>query len=340
MDDFLGLLTRDHLSPELVSAPSFRRLRRLARELPPVSFGGLECRLGSENQQVDLHLGLRRAKISLPSSYLEHAAWRLLQEIVDAWVDPVSPLRDCLQGIFVSVDISEDGELPTAPSLYLQLSGGPKDDVTVLRCLDNQLQAVGDCERALDVLHRWMDSFFPGASLMELGVMTGRPGSVIRAQLFGMTSSTIRDFLRKTPSLFDVDSQLLEAADDVDRTAILVDVAGNQQPEVGIEFYIDAQPPVEDRWSKLLDDLVRAGACTAKERQALLRWPGARQQMPGDSGWPAVLTLGDRLLRERAVSLFWRRLSHIKLSPYSAHGVRAKAYLAFGHTWIPRHFFE
>jgi hypothetical protein len=97
---------------------------------------------------------------------------------------------------------------------------------------------------------------------------------------------------------------------------------------------LDQQFHDEIRWRLFLDYLVEVGLCISAKRDALLVWPGLTKKSDCPELWPANLMLGDLFFGSKAYSVFWRRINHIKIAYQPDELPSAKAYLAFGHSWI------
>jgi hypothetical protein len=71
------------------------------------------------------------------------------------------------------------------------------------------------------------------------------------------------------------------------------------------------------------------------KQNALLAWPGFLQKVDAPELWPSNLAGGDLFLGSRALSVFWREISHIKIIyDLAENSLSAKGYLSFGHSWL------
>jgi hypothetical protein len=329
MADYIEVISED-IDPSLIGPAAMDRLWAVARQLPPLSFAGFECRLAADDPRVDLQVNLNRVRVPFSEALLVDPVWVFLDRLTGDWVGPRSDLYRHLNGVFMEFDL--DGPPTPVPSLFFALRDGLASAHIVLSRLAEILPRVPDLQHALA---RLLSDLPPGAALANIGVMLGRTPPVCRARVTGLQIPDIEAFP-------DVGrdgaaggwSTALGLAESADAAALLVDVLEDDAPRAGLELFFDRQHPSEQRWWELLDRLVDLGACSEDKRDALLEWPGAVSMSP--DRWPAAISWGDRLLAGRAVSLFWRRVNHVKVTPESDGTLSAKAYLAFGHNWIDR----
>jgi hypothetical protein len=334
MADYIEVISED-IDPRLIGPAAMDRLGAVARQLPPLSFAGFECRLAADDPRVDLQVNLNRVRVPFPGALLADPVWVLLDRLTGDWVDSRSDLHRHLNGIFMEFDLDEAPPVPV-PSLFFALHNGCASADIVLNRLAVQIPEVLE---VADALRRRMSDFPPEAALANLGVMLGRSPLVVRARMTGMRPADIADALdiQRNPAL-DGCRAALALAETVDGVAVLMDIVEDHAPPAGFELFLHRQHPDEERWRELLGRLVDMGACSKDKRDALLEWPGA-VSMSQDRR-PATIDWGDRLLAGRAVSVFWRRVNHIKVTPEPDGTVSAKAYLAFGHNWIDRRVAE
>ena len=331
MADYVEVVSGD-IDPSLIGSTALDRLWTVARRLPSLSFAGFECRLAADNPRVDLQVNLTRVRMGFPEDLLTDPVWAFLDRLTEAWVDPRTDLHRHLNGVFMEFDLDGPPPAVPVPSLFFALQDGLTSATIVLDRLADLLPHASDLHHALA---RRLSDLPPGAALANVGVMFGRTPTVCRARVTGFQPSDVGAFLdlRRHPAQ-EGWKTALALTDSVDAAALLVDVEEDDARRAGLELFFDRQHPYEKRWREVLGRLVDMGACSGEKRDALLRWPGAVPKPPDRS--PKAIGWGDRLLRGRAVSLFWRSVNHIKVTPAPDGTVSAKAYLAFGHNWIDR----
>jgi hypothetical protein len=326
MADYVDIVAGD-VSPLLVDRAAFKQVRDCALSLPPLSFAGFECRLAADQPRVDFQLNLTRTRVRFQEELLTEPVWMLLDRMVGEWVEERSDLHAHLKGIFMEFDLERPCQIPV-PSLFFALQYGIESAHIVLNRVEELYPGVLDF---ISIAAPRLDDLPSGAVLANLGMMLGRSTHVVRARLTGLMPADVAHGGHDFAGNGWCEASAL--ADMVDAVAILMDIVGDP-PSAGLELFFDGQHPGEQRWCELLERLVDLGACSVKKRDALLEWPGAvtlpREQRPSAIRW------GDRLLAGRTVSLFWRRVNHIKVTPEADGAVSAKAYLAFGHSWIDR----
>jgi hypothetical protein len=229
-------------------------------------------------------------------------------------------------------DLDEPPPPVPVPSLFFALQNGLTSADVVLKRLADVLPRASDLQRALT---RRLSHMPPGVALANIGVMLGRSPPVCRARVTGLETPDIGAFLD-----FDRHREregwrtAIRLAEMADAAVLLVDLSQHDGQRAGLELFFDYQHPYEQRWRELLGRLVDLDACSVEKRDGLFEWPGAVS--PPHDQLPIAVTWGDRLLGGRAVSLFWRRINHIKVTPEPDGTISAKAYLAFGHAWVDR----
>ncbi len=334
MADYVAVVSGD-LDPSLVCPSALDRVRTIARSLPPMSFAGFECRLGAADPRVDLQLNLTRFRMRIPPHLLANPVWDFIDRLTAQWVEPRSDLMNHLGGVFLEFDLVPPLNTVPVPSLFFSLRQGLASAEIVLDSLKTHFWSAGEVADIRSNLETELSSLPPGSELANLGVMLGRSPAVFRARVTGLRPCDIAPHLHV--DIHNTQKGWIDAlalAERVDAVTVLVDVTRKGNPTTGLELFYFSQHPDEKRWRKLLERLVELGACAEDKADALLQWPGA-VSLPRDR-WPNAIGWGDRLLAGRAVSLFWRRVNHIKVTPESHGTVSAKAYLAFGHSWIDR----
>jgi hypothetical protein len=184
--------------------------------------------------------------------------------------------------------------------------------------------------------------FLPsGAKIGYIGAMLSRPGQGLRLIVGNICSHQLSDYLRQigwtepTSTLEFLVSSLSNLVDEI--RFLSFDIGETIHPRVGLEFFIEKQPEYEPRWQLFLDHLVEMGLCTLVKKKAFLALSGYSQKTNNGELWPKNLGGGDlfiRLLGTKAVSVFWRAITHVKIVYQPGSPLSAKGYLLFGHNWF------
>ncbi|MEL7357902.1 MAG: hypothetical protein AAFN40_15190 [Cyanobacteria bacterium J06560_6] len=223
------------------------------------------------------------------------------------------------------------------PSPYLMFK--PQTNIELLALIEKALvlfqrplspELAGKLKQCLNALPK-------GATLANIGVWLGRPHQAIRLTVKEIQFEQLPTYLEHVgwqdpTQAFSTYISTLSPF--VDTLAIAIDIDPTVHPRLGLECFATNQFHDQTRWKCFIDHLVQTGLCTPAKRNALLAWSGFIQRSDCPELWPANLTYGDLLAETNAVSVFWRRINHIKIVYEPGQPLLAKAYLAFGHQWI------
>jgi hypothetical protein len=152
--------------------------------------------------------------------------------------------------------------------------------------------------------------------VVELGAMLSRPGSGLRVVASHIPPTHLPNYLQDIDwrgHRDEITAVIAEIPTLIDALMLSMDLGNAVQVRLGLECFIDHRPERIHQWRVLLDFLQDVGLCTSTAARALLSWHGICQRGACPEPWLRNLDLGDRLLGPRAVSLFARFLSHIKL---------------------------
>jgi hypothetical protein len=336
MENYLKIVT-PYLHPDLVSPEALSHIQPLAQILPPTSVGGFECRLGATQSRVDLQVSIPRLTLNLPQRFLTHPVWQFFQELCQEWSDPTSFLYQGVERIWMEFDL--DGEqfsLPI-PCIFLLFNQKIVMDAqslieTTSRLLNYQVSPPIESN-----LRRCADFLPAGAKISHLGAMLSRRAHGVRLNVEGISPLQLPDYLVQigwsdpSNTLSTLVSNLSEF---VDYIYLSFDVSDTILPRIGLECYLHKPPTHELKWQLFLDYLVEKELCTSAKKDALLCWYGFTKKSSVANLWPSNISVCDRLFGSGAKSVFWRRLSHIKLVYQPGIPLEAKGYLGFGHSWV------
>lgn len=318
------------LPPPLVSAAARARVMRACAAIPAelTSWGYLECRLGADDDRVDLITRVdRRASRLLPDR------WSTPASLAREWRSAASPLHEAVRSLWLEFDLPAREEAPPGrPGLFVSLareaqprraSGpgaegapGPVEPFLAAAAGEGAGGATGRCRRALP----------GGAFVPYLGVFPHREGSPLRVCVAGLAEDALPAFLRRLGwgGWADLGARLGSIARS--RAGVRapgplllhLDFYGELGDRIGLEYVCAPGEQLTGQLAELrfLDHLVELGLCTPEKREALAAWPGfSRVRLPHEI-WRSLLV---------------RRLNHVKIQLSTTGAMSAKAYLSFHH---------
>lgn len=335
-ENYLKIVT-PYLHPDLVSPKALSHIRPLAQVLPPTSIGMFECRLGATQSRVDLSVSLPRSALSPLQRSQTHPVWRFFQDLCQEWSEPTSFLYEGVERIWIEFDL--DGEQFSAPLPCIFLQFNQKIVIDDQSLIDTTFRLFNDQVSPLIELNlRRCADFLPaGARFTHLAAMLSRQTNAVRVNIGGIPLSQLSDYLMQVgwSDLANTLSTLVSTLSGfVDYIILSFDVGDTILPRIGLECYLLRPPKHELKWQLFLNYLVEKELCTPAKKAALLSWYGCSQKSSFPNLWPSNISECDRLFGSVAKSIFWRRLSHIKLVYQPGIPVEAKAYLAYGHSWV------
>ncbi|MBW4593456.1 MAG: hypothetical protein KME46_11175 [Brasilonema angustatum HA4187-MV1] len=341
LEDYLKIVT-PHLDPELVSSQALAQIQALAQRLPISSANLLECRLNGNEPDVDFHASFTHFPPELSDRFLPNLAWQACQTFAQKWMDSASSLHQSINNLILEFDLPEQ---PTdqqfieaiSPSPYIMFK--PETTINLQELIEHSLRLFQyplNSQLTAKLKH-CLSSLPDGAKLANIGVWLARPNQGLRLTIKEILFEQLPIYLEQigwedpTHALALYSSTLSPF---VDTLALAIDIDQTVHPRIGLECFVTKQFHDQSRWQQFIDHLVHADLCTPGKRNALLDWSGFTQRSDCPELWPANLTYGDILMGSNAVSFFWRRINHIKIVYQPGQPLSAKAYLAFGHSWM------
>ena len=335
-----------NLSPALVSVPSAQKLIDMAKTLPPIVNGLIECRLDTDNQEADLSQHIL-ASNSEPDILMNHITrsglsdipvWFRIQEFCTQWQMQSSSIYDAVDGIGFEMDADTCCRQPRLPSFFLRLKKDGLSADEKQSALEEGLQILLGKPGPfpwLNVLHRCFT--FGKARLIYIGVMLARNADVLRVEFIPQSTESIIPLLKHIG--WSGDESKLEAL--IGQLShfgayinlLHVDIASTALPKIGLSFLCGVGHDRKPEWSSLLDRLVEAGLCLPRKRDGVLAWEGFAYPTTSSVAWPAHI-IAQSLLEPGLLSILERDISHIKVAYQPEIPLATKAYLRFGHRWI------
>ena len=324
---------------DLVEQVTREPLRALAGRLAPVVRCGFEVRLSDDDvADVDFQQGvfaIAREPDTLRAHLARIGGPSQLVELVARWRDTSGPLRRHLRELWLEFDRAVD----SSPSVFAGLTR------TRIPVAERSAVAAEVLELLIGpetwepwrpAVERCIAACPDGVVVSHLGVMLGRSAPFVRVNVKRLAVEGLQAYLGEVGWTGDA-ARAVEVmqrlSKQVDGVTVCLDVGERVHEPIGFECHLQGQPAAEPRWAEFLDDLVKAGWCTARNRDALLRWPGVVTPDQGGA-WPPHL-LRDALLQPPdQFTAIERQLSHVKVALNAGGDPRAKGYFGFLHTWL------
>ena len=340
-----------YLDARLASEDARRDMRRIASLLPPLLGFQFECRIGSPLPRVDLLprilltdgscdalFGFGEAPSTLPEAARDHPSWQALAGFCREWRAPGGALSTGVMDVFLEFDLDHSPPEVPNPCVFMDFARQVR-----------QTQSLS--ERGLDLLlgerlpastRRRLAACYEAlpekAQAYAVGVMFPRGTSELRVCLQGASLPQWLAYLERigwpgNPA--EVEAALGQLPGMADRISLDIDVGEAVGPKVGFEFSI-TEPigPGRPRWERLLAHLVEQGLGLPEKQEAALAWVGYTLQKDQPDAWPEGLRRAARELNGRGLSLFLRRLSHLKIVHQPGRPLEAKVYLENLHRWL------
>lgn len=335
-----------NLSPVLVSESSAQNLIEMARALPPIVNGLIECRLSDGTLQADLSQQILTENEEtdilmnhlIKSGLSDIPAWLRVHKLCSQWQEQSSSIHDLVDCIGFELDADACSRQTHLPSVFLRLK---KDGFSVdekQSALDEGLQILFGKPGPFpgqDILHNCFT--FNKARLIYIGAMLARSSDALRAEFIPQSSECIIPLLKHIGWSWD-ESELKAIIDQLDHLGVYinlvhVDIASTVRPKMGLSCLCRVGPDRRPNWPFFLDRLVESGLCLPDKRDALLAWEGFAEPTASKVPWPPYI-ICQSLLKPDLLSLFERDISHIKIVYQPGKPLEAKAYLRFNHRWL------
>jgi hypothetical protein len=295
----------------------------------------VECRLGAEDDQVDVIAGVRgnartrlcRDRRSLPANAAA-AVETSVVAFVRRWASHAADLN-AVSALWFEYDlrpVSGSAGL-SSPSVFVEHDWHDRaltarQRSASIRSIYRQLtghELACEIVSRLELCYRFLP---PKTSIPYVGIMLGRATRAVRICVLGLSGGTTAVYLRNIE--WSGDSRTLrtgleavEAMRQEYRTAlglVHLDVEHQVAASVGMEVVFSRPGQVRGIVAErdLFESLVRAGRCCRAKQQALLRWPGYSVGRVSGEPWDSV---------------FVRRINNIKVVIGSDAALTVKGYL-------------
>lgn len=343
-------LLEPHLSPELIQPQRLLPIREIAALLPAIYRGIFECRLEGSNARMDFHQCIissgeepdTLAQHIAGSALGGHPVWQHIASFCAGWSDPISDLNSVINNIWLEFDTPLLSE-PPVPAIFMAFGGDrsagrsrqqywaiAKDALATLRV---ELLS----ERELATIYRCASACPTGVSVTHLGLMMSRPDSPVRINVKGLKPDQVGSYLQQINwpgTLDEVTALYSRLVSQVDSVVLCLDVTETVASGLGFECFIKRDVDDVEKWRRFFQGLVDQGLCSPAKRDAFLAWPGLLSPDSNSERWPADLITKSFLRSPTTLSLFFKRISHVKIGYHPAGYLDAKGYLWFAHDWI------
>ncbi|MFM7365930.1 MAG: hypothetical protein ACKO11_15830 [Cuspidothrix sp.] len=341
LQDYLRLVL-PYVSDVLVSPRQLTCIEHLTKLLPPLSATLLECRLGSDQPQVDLSVGWQRMKVPISEALLSYPFWQQLESFCQNWTTVNSLTYNTVEDIWLEFDLDGETDGLMIPCWFFSLQSREfKDrkieDLSKLGELIFWLHNLPMNERRKALIWQCINALPDNVGIGQIGAMRSRLGNPLRINVSGLSAEMIPPYLAQIQDQ-SVKADLIKIINIIeplsDRLVLCFDIEEEIGSRIGLECYLDQQPRKEPRWCEFLHLLVGMKCCTHEKRDALLQWSGLIQKKDHPDLWPVNLQNLDPWISPGSISVFWRTINHLKLVYQPDQPLEVKAYLAFGHRWF------
>lgn len=339
--DYLDLLD-PWISPQLIAPPYFDRIKKIGRELPVLSFGCFECRLGADESRVDFNMGIN-GKLNEHKAYFNWLAnERLVSEpgnekilpIFLEWKEDNFPLRSMIYMVWFVYDILDPSAQSPEPWIYIHFRKTKFDTIPQVRS-EIILQLLPRLDTVvssayLEKYRHFLDSIPASIQIMAIGSPGMRGGGSLRVYLVIETFQELAAFLDSNHWLGNV-PELKDKIAEIEVGGFYYGLSFNVgpdsviQPGIGIEIWFEDQQQL----STITQNLVNHRLCTDEKQEALLRWKGEKEMEthPEIWSWPDSYEFG---ANPKQVKIVIRRMiRYIKIIYQPQSQLLAKAYLFF-----------
>jgi len=330
-----------YLNPNLVSINNISYIQNFAKLLPSFSPAGFECHLGAcHSKQVGFHFKIPCISWKLSNDLIANPSWQIIQDFCHEWFKQHSNFYSNIDNVIVELDINENSSQIPFPCVFVAIKKrNTKDNTQNLIKIVYRLFSYKVSSRVISKFEHCIDCLLnmSKGEITHIGVMLARKDKTIRINVGNIKLDQFLKYLNLigwSKSQKNLLPLLNEVTQFVDYIIFSLDIDENVYPRIGLECFFKKQPKYEPRWKKLLNFLIQKKLCTELEKDGLLSWPGIVQKESASDIWPKHLFITDTFFYHRALSLFWRKINHIKLVCNEKSIIEAKGYLSFGHKWI------
>jgi hypothetical protein len=329
---------------ELIGPESRARVQAVASRLPAILAGstfGFECPLETDLPDADFLVSVSGANgAALLSEAAVYArqndsapAWSSVAELAELWAN-----EGRMDNVWLEFDLA--GETPFVPNLFFQPVYAPcnHDELQdILSKTGTVLLGRPISEELGASLKRCVDALPERARIFQVGAMRARPWYGLRLCVDQIYLDRILFYLEQIGYPGDLDfvrKTFISLQRRTDAYALHLDLSPNVDARIGLECYLDPRPAEAHqrmRLQQLLAFLVEAGVCSKTKAFGITHFPGTADVRQRWAQWPEALRSMASFLGR--LSIFQRRLHHIKITCGESKSLQAKAYLAVHHRW-------
>ncbi len=361
------LVSKTGLDEKLVSTDAISQMSLIADLLPTfptASQAGLECHLGMSEPTADFFAAfstLNSGREALARGYQplanleDNSVWNRVYEFCKHWTDKHSALYNEVDRVWLEFDLvkPQPSKVPE-PNFFFGTAKGVKneadDNLSFDRVSENYNWITEEALRFLrnkplpdsikQNLLNCFSSLPPGGRVFQLGVMLPRQAEseTVRLCISNIAISDIPQYLKDIGwqgSVTKLQSVLADLTPFANSISLNIAVGDYIFPKIGLECYIEKNPKINPKWNSFLSYLVEQKLCTPEKADALLNYPGYSSEYHHQELWPRNLANASKFINNSFNSTLVRVLHHIKIVYQPERPLTAKAYLWFGHLWLP-----
>jgi hypothetical protein len=329
---------------ELIGPECRARVQAVASRLPAILAGstfGFECPLATDSPEADFLVSVSGANgaalLSETAVYAKQndsaPAWSSVAELAELWAN-----EGTIDNVWLEFDLA--GESPFVPNLFFQpvYSASNRDELqAILSKVGTVLLGRPISEELEASLKRCVNALPERARVFQVGAMRARPSHRLRLCVDEIYLDRILFYLDQIGYPGDLDfvrKTFISLQRRTDAYALHLDLLPDVEARIGLECYLDpraAEAHQRMRMQQLLDFLVEAGVCSKSKAFGITQFPGTADVKQHSAQWPPNLRKMAGFLGR--LSIFQRRLHHIKITFGENKSLQAKAYLAVHHRW-------
>ncbi len=317
----------------LLTTAMHQDIRRVAALCPDAREYILECRLDGDDPRVDFSLfleadsalqclspGLAQQK---PCGFWWHDSWAPIRDLCACWLDPVSNLRQKIEGIWLEFDLDGHFTEQQLPSVFIYPHESGEETLEALIGQSGGLLNVllPNCASIIQEQVRHYVGHLPPETRIVLGVMLSRTPYHVRLYIPELRPAEVLPYLDRIgrDQVNREMATLLDTFRDLAQTVGLDVNIGPTANEpisqaLGLEYITSRMTGGLVALRQLLNHLVTLGLCTPEKHDGLLAWHGQSRVWLRHMFMPSVIE---------------RKLSHCKIIVRPWGSLAAKAYLHY-----------
>ncbi len=346
LEEYLALL-QPYFPPTFTGNIYVERIRKIARQLPVLSYGYFECFFGKDCERVDFNVSITGiynehkqvynwfTNEGLISDPVSRATFKEVEPFFRDWIRDDFHLKPFIDEFWLAYDICNPDQESIHPWYYISFTSVPLNQIPSFKAtvVARTLGYFPECfnDGLKEQLYSFFSSLSPAILVKSIGIQQNRSVHSLRVYLVMTDYEEVFRFLVQfhwPDSVEDLRHSLDSFALDCPLYGLLVDIGPTLQPKIGVELWFRAERPnrmLED----FLDKLIHTGLCTPEQKQSFMDWEGefTIPHMPNFWAWPTdYLASPDRIAKTVVIRKMAR---YLKLVYQNGKMLMAKGYLGF-----------